>query len=179
MSKKYLAGLGIIGIFSFCFVSMAQCEDPDLQVNGIFLDAKGNTALVNNEVVNEGDTIAGAKIVKITEEGVAFNYQGKEFLRRLTNRSSNQGQPLPSKAAYSAPASVSPGQGVHSAASQGGTSPVKTVYGMPTETSFPQGQNQEKEVNAEQAARNAERDRRVAEQEQEALARIKKMGGDW
>ncbi|MGD0336918.1 MAG: hypothetical protein ABSB18_07490 [Candidatus Omnitrophota bacterium] len=50
-------------------------------LNGIFYATDGCYALVNNRIVREGDTVEGAKVTKISDEGVSLESEGnKVFL---------------------------------------------------------------------------------------------------
>ena len=47
-------------------------------VNGIVSSEDGNYALLNNEIVKEGDTIGEAKVVAILEDGVELEIAGNK-----------------------------------------------------------------------------------------------------
>jgi type II secretory pathway component PulC len=60
----------------------ASVDAPPLKVTGI----TGGTqpiAIVNNEIVKEGDEINGAKVVKINKDTVTFEYDGKVIVKEL------------------------------------------------------------------------------------------------
>ncbi len=51
----------------------SQNKAPDLSpfvLNGVFFSGQEGYALINNQILKEGDVIAGAKITRITLEGV-------------------------------------------------------------------------------------------------------------
>jgi hypothetical protein len=48
-----------------------------LKVQGIISTPDRKSAIVNNDVVNVGESVLGAKIVQITESAVVFNYKGR------------------------------------------------------------------------------------------------------
>ena len=114
--------------------------DPELEVNGIMVDAKGSFALVNGEIVSEGDTIGGATVRKITSEEVVFKYHDQEFPMRVNGRFKD----LPSSPQDTSVAVVATTAQGASSVEQGDDSPVsaapmKTLYGIPREQLFPQG----------------------------------------
>jgi hypothetical protein len=45
---------------------------------------QGDKAIVNGEMVGEGDVIAGVKVVKITPTGVVFTYHTKRFVKSVS-----------------------------------------------------------------------------------------------
>jgi len=49
-----------------------------LNVHGIMSDAKGNLALINGQVYQEGDEVEGAKIIKINLNSITVNINGTE-----------------------------------------------------------------------------------------------------
>ena len=53
-------------------------------INKITIDGiLGTEAIVNGEVVGKGDTILGARIVKVTDDAVTFVYKGQRFVKKL------------------------------------------------------------------------------------------------
>ena len=56
---------------------------PPLSLKGIAWDDAEPLALINGLVVKEGDTIQGAKIVKIDFDRVAVRYRAKKFVIKL------------------------------------------------------------------------------------------------
>ena len=53
---------------------------PNLSVTGIVWNSNRPQAIINNQVVGVGDTIAEVTIVNITRNGVGFEYNGKRFI---------------------------------------------------------------------------------------------------
>lgn len=51
-----------------------------LTLNGIVYDNKRSYAIVNNEVVRIGDSIKGAKIIRILPKAVEFEVKGKTII---------------------------------------------------------------------------------------------------
>ena len=60
-----------------------RIEPPKLVLKGIAWDKTEPLALINNLVVREGDTIEGARIVKIDFDRVLVRHGRKEFLIKL------------------------------------------------------------------------------------------------
>ena len=58
-------------------------QPPKLVLKGIAWDETKPLALINGLVAKEGDTIQGARIVKIDFEWVAIRYRSKEFVIEL------------------------------------------------------------------------------------------------
>lgn len=54
-------------------------EPPELTINGLIWNSDLPQAIVNNEIVQLGDTVAEATIVGIHREGIDVTYQGVEF----------------------------------------------------------------------------------------------------
>jgi len=52
---------------------------PTLTLNGIFYDDKLPCALIDNKIVKEGDIISGAKVIRITPNGVKLEFEGEAF----------------------------------------------------------------------------------------------------
>ncbi len=57
-----------------------EIKPPQLELNGFVWDSDLPQAIINNEVVNIGDTINNAKILSITQEGIGFEYMGENYL---------------------------------------------------------------------------------------------------
>ena len=91
MNKKQLIVGGVIFVnLIFLCVALAQ---PDLKVEGIFLEEKGQSyAIVNGEVVKAGSKINGAEIIEITKDSVKFKYENDFFLRRMDEGLDVQGE---------------------------------------------------------------------------------------
>ena len=58
-------------------------KPPSLALKGIAWDEAEPLALINDLVVKEGDTIQGARIVKIDFDGIAVRYRSKKFVIKL------------------------------------------------------------------------------------------------
>ncbi len=52
----------------------APQELPSLMLNGLFFSGKLGYALINNQIVKEGDTIEGAKVVQISLRSVILKF---------------------------------------------------------------------------------------------------------
>ncbi len=141
-----------------CGVALSgNCFASDIEVSGIFLDAKGNKALINDDVYSEGETVSGVSIVKITEEGVVFSRDGQEFTQPL-NSMPKPSLHLPSLGQKSSPAASSSSSSSSPSSSQSASSgaqttspnvpgaPMKTLYGMPIEKFFPSKDTLQKEM---------------------------------
>lgn len=50
-----------------------------LKLSGIAADEKGKIAIINDEIVREGDSILGIKITKITDSNVTVEKEGKSY----------------------------------------------------------------------------------------------------
>ena len=58
-------------------------QSPKLALKGIAWDETEPLALINDLLVKEGDTIEGARIVKIDFDRVVVRYRSKEFVIKL------------------------------------------------------------------------------------------------
>jgi len=58
-------------------------QPPKLVLKGIAWDKTEPLALINGQVVKEGNTIGGARIVKIDFDRVAVRYRGNKFVFKL------------------------------------------------------------------------------------------------
>ncbi len=58
-------------------VAMPQC--PELILNGIMYLAERPQAIINNSVVEEGDTVSGAKVLNIKKNTVVLNFNDVEI----------------------------------------------------------------------------------------------------
>ena len=50
------------------------------ELSGIMLSADGPVAIINNEIVKQGDVIDGASVSSIKENSVNLSYQGQELV---------------------------------------------------------------------------------------------------
>ncbi len=57
----------------------ASAQPPDLRVQGIVWGGNAPQAIVNDKVVNAGDNIGEAKIIKIDKEGVLVSSGGRQY----------------------------------------------------------------------------------------------------
>ncbi|UPT75916.1 MAG: general secretion pathway protein GspB [Elusimicrobiota bacterium] len=56
-----------------------------IELQGIVSGEDGNKAIVNGDLVGVGELILGkVKIVRITQAGVVFDYQGKKFTKSVS-----------------------------------------------------------------------------------------------
>jgi type II secretory pathway component PulC len=58
-------------------MSAKTSEEKELMLSGVAVDEKGKIAIINNEIVREGDMILGAKIIEIKEDSVTIEKDGK------------------------------------------------------------------------------------------------------
>lgn len=52
---------------------------PGFTLNGVFFSDDHGSAIINNQIINEGDTIEGAKVISITLDGVELEIEGKSI----------------------------------------------------------------------------------------------------
>ncbi|MBN1816223.1 MAG: hypothetical protein JW828_02610, partial [Sedimentisphaerales bacterium] len=57
-------------------------------VMGIVQGQKGNTAIVSNKIVAEGDTILGARVQKINSDSVEFEMEGRKWIQPIRKHNS-------------------------------------------------------------------------------------------
>ncbi|HTY45602.1 MAG TPA: type II secretion system protein N [Patescibacteria group bacterium] len=50
---------------------------PNLVLNGVFFSDQDGYALINNQIVKEGDTIENAKVTAVVKDGVELEVEGK------------------------------------------------------------------------------------------------------
>jgi len=89
-----LLGMGGLGLFFFqkYFKSLRKVKFkiiktnkrkdfkiPFIKIEGILYQEKNPLVLYKGKIFKEGDVIKGAKIIKINENEVIFEYKGKEF----------------------------------------------------------------------------------------------------
>jgi hypothetical protein len=55
---------------------------PTLSLSGILLSKKGSLALINGRIVPEGETVAGAKVMKVGSDTVELDFEGKKIILR-------------------------------------------------------------------------------------------------
>jgi hypothetical protein len=64
-------------------VAKVQPPEPKLVLNGIMFGEEGKQAVINNRIVGEGQTVAGAKVLRITSSCVEVEVQGKVVTLRM------------------------------------------------------------------------------------------------
>lgn len=57
----------------------AEFGIDNLALSGIAVDETGKIAIINGEIVREGDVIFGIRIIKITEDTVTVEKEGKNY----------------------------------------------------------------------------------------------------
>lgn len=91
--------------FFLAIIMIGACpivhSTPDIEVNGVLVDDKGGTALINGTSVAIGESVDGVKLLKVTNEGVVFESDGQEFFQPVGNpnpySSAKKASPLPKK----------------------------------------------------------------------------------
>ncbi len=58
--------------------------ENDIDLQGIVSADDGDKAIINGEMVAEGELVKGAKVVKITSQTVVFMYRGRRFSKTIT-----------------------------------------------------------------------------------------------
>jgi hypothetical protein len=61
-------------------LSVDKTEEGELRLSGVAVDEAGKIAIINNEIVREGDMILGAKVVEIKEDYVTIQKDGKTYV---------------------------------------------------------------------------------------------------
>ncbi len=56
---------------------------PELVLNGIMYLDDGSRAIINNAIVGDGDSVSGAKVIKINSNNVILQYQDAEITLSL------------------------------------------------------------------------------------------------
>jgi hypothetical protein len=59
--------------------SSQPSQPPQLTLNGIFFSQDGGYALINNEIVREGDVVQGVTVLRILADEVDLDYNGSPF----------------------------------------------------------------------------------------------------
>lgn len=78
---------------------------PPLHIQGVILGGATPYAIVNNEAVSPGDTIAGVEVVRIEPNGIVGQFQGREVRYSMEGAEAGPGDaPRPP----AAPASIPP-----------------------------------------------------------------------
>lgn len=76
-----------------------KSSKPHLEVSGIMTGEK-NVAIINGEMVEEGDLIEQAKVIKIEKNYVRFEYQGHIFIKYIDISDSEGAPPSGEKKTY-------------------------------------------------------------------------------
>jgi predicted transglutaminase-like cysteine proteinase len=83
MNKRLFALTIILG---FMILKPLYCEEtkdlPGLFITGIFKGGQ-SMAIVNEQILKEGDMVKGAKIIYVADSYVKFEYNGSVFIREL------------------------------------------------------------------------------------------------
>jgi hypothetical protein len=61
----------------------AQDSDSGIALNGIMYSVQTRCAVINNTMVREGETISGAKVIKITRDEVVLTRGSSEIRLKL------------------------------------------------------------------------------------------------
>lgn len=69
-----------------------QVTPPEIVIDGIVSGGPAPQAVIKDKVVRVGDTIEGARIAKITKEGVEVVYEGETFAFPAPSRTVKPGQ---------------------------------------------------------------------------------------
>lgn len=64
-------------------VKVANAQYPDLVLNGIMYLEIGPRAIINDAIVEEGDTVKGARVTKINKKNVVLEYNNVEITLNL------------------------------------------------------------------------------------------------
>jgi len=81
--KKITILMLVLLVSGFVYTEMVR---PDLTVNGIMQGGE-SIVIVNDKVLKEGDMIEGAKVIKINDKDVEFQFEGEVFIVVLTEAS--------------------------------------------------------------------------------------------
>ncbi|MBU1122686.1 MAG: DUF5684 domain-containing protein [Candidatus Omnitrophota bacterium] len=83
----------LIAICGVTFKILAQDDQivasviPQIHVTGVIYDGQEPVAIINGEIVREGDSISGVKVLKVNESEVKLQYQDDIFIRKLGAKS--------------------------------------------------------------------------------------------
>jgi len=79
----------ILSLLLFCAfnsISYAQDKDKELSficVKGVVFDVQAPLAMINDKVLEQGETILGAKVIEITGSSVKFEYEGATIIKEV------------------------------------------------------------------------------------------------
>ncbi len=68
---------------------------PAMTVQGIFWGTTPPRAIVNNQILTEGDTIEGVRVITIDREGITVEFQGARAVLRLPKAGERSHTPSP------------------------------------------------------------------------------------
>ncbi len=68
---------------------------PALKVQGIFWGTAPRRAIVNDQILTEGDTIEGVQVITIDREGITVQFQGARSVLRLPKAGERSHTPSP------------------------------------------------------------------------------------
>ncbi|MFC1514593.1 DUF5684 domain-containing protein [Candidatus Omnitrophota bacterium] len=74
-----------------------EVQLPYLCVSGLMPDGEKPLAVVNEQVVEEGDSVDGARVIKISSSNVSFSYQGDTFAKNIGEGCRASGRAVPPK----------------------------------------------------------------------------------
>ena len=58
-------------------------KTQEIEIKGILYSKENPSAIIGTEIVYEGDTVSGAKVVKINENSVEFEMNGKTWTQKV------------------------------------------------------------------------------------------------
>ena len=64
-------------------ITAAQSDIEGLAVRGIVFSEDKPSAVINGEIVQQGDIVSGATIIKINRNNVEFEFEGKRWTRQV------------------------------------------------------------------------------------------------
>lgn len=65
---------------------LSVSAEPEFRLNGILYDAEaGSIAIINNQILREGDSIEGAKLVSILRDEIELEFEGKTINLKIKN----------------------------------------------------------------------------------------------
>ncbi len=70
----------------FGSATSTQAETGSLVVRGIVFSGDNSSAIIDNQIVREGEEILGATVVKINKDSVEFKKKGKSWKQRVRFR---------------------------------------------------------------------------------------------
>jgi hypothetical protein len=70
--------------------SPESASSTQLIVRGIVCSEEQQYAIIGTQIVKEGETVLGAKIVQIREEGVEFEKNGETWTQKVEGEKDNQ-----------------------------------------------------------------------------------------